>query len=312
MNMSRAALLSRYFASKRDYSSCHSRDEKDNEKDIEKDIEKNIKRSTDDDINDDDVNDNDINYLDDDNDKRCIGRMCQKTKFKCRSKSKNIWRRHNKWSYSKIYFAWLVLSAFTSIMMHLCMMITGYELFYFLDLNTKSIGRTHGTNVVNAISFFEPVIESSSDLNSTQNETINSLESLQIPLSLDSVTYACNTNSDCGNNGLCEIIKDVFDKQIGSACSCKNSYITVGSNFCGYHQLSMWIALLLSIFFGGCGLDRCFLSRGNFFDICIGIFKGATGGCFGILWILDPILICSKVLNDGNGQPLDFKLSSLF
>lgn len=286
--MSKGALLGRFFENKTDYLSTKSYDEQNG------------------DVENPTTNDDDVVFDGDKSTNKC---KCN-PKLTVKSAFKKYYRKDNKWSFSRIYSAYVILATMTSIMTHLCMMMTGYELFYFVDFGINSHVLLHKANVinsVNAMSEFEPVMES------VLNETNDMNNTSFAPLSLESIQpYACNSDSDCGNNGVCDSIKDIYSKVVGSKCSCRNSYITVGSNFCGYHQLSMWIALLLSICLGEFGIDRCFLSRGNFSGICIGILKGSTAGCFGILWILDPILICSKILDDGNGQPLDFKLSSLF
>lgn len=51
-----------------------------------------------------------------------------------------------------------------------------------------------------------------------------------------------------------------------------------------------WIvALLLSIFVGGLGVDRFYLGH-----IGLGILKLLTGGGFGVWWLIDLILIATK------------------
>ena len=61
-----------------------------------------------------------------------------------------------------------------------------------------------------------------------------------------------------------------------------------------------WItALLLSLFFGWCGLDRLYLGYAG-----LGICKMLTlGGC-GIWWVIDIILIALGGLRDADGCPL--------
>ncbi|MDB5160294.1 MAG: hypothetical protein JWO99_557 [Candidatus Saccharibacteria bacterium] len=49
------------------------------------------------------------------------------------------------------------------------------------------------------------------------------------------------------------------------------------------------VALLLSIFLGGLGIDRFYLG-----SIGLGVLKLLTGGVFGILYIIDIILIATK------------------
>lgn len=115
--------------------------------------------------------------------------------------------------------------------------------------------------------------------------------------------YECTTKEDC-NHGQCVVDKDIFNNVTGSYCECDNSYITVSNDYCTYHQLSGLAALLISIFVGGCGIDRCFISRGNGGCICLGILKGITVGGCGIWYIVDIILFGLGQINDGNGRPL--------
>ena len=50
------------------------------------------------------------------------------------------------------------------------------------------------------------------------------------------------------------------------------------------------LILVLSIFFGGLGIDRFVVG-----DIGMGILKLVTGGIFGILWVIDWFLIMGRV-----------------
>ena len=54
-------------------------------------------------------------------------------------------------------------------------------------------------------------------------------------------------------------------------------------------------AIILSLFLGGLGIDRFYLGY-----IGLGILKLLTGGVFGIMWLIDLILIIS-----GNLKPKD-------
>lgn len=49
------------------------------------------------------------------------------------------------------------------------------------------------------------------------------------------------------------------------------------------------LCLLMSIFFGTLGIDRFIMGH-----VWIGILKLVTGGLFGILWLIDIILIATK------------------
>ena len=57
-------------------------------------------------------------------------------------------------------------------------------------------------------------------------------------------------------------------------------------------------AIILSALLGGLGVDRFYLGYTG-----MGVLKLLTGGCFGILWILDIVNIASGKLQtaDGNG-----------
>ena len=59
------------------------------------------------------------------------------------------------------------------------------------------------------------------------------------------------------------------------------------------------VALILSIFLGGLGIDRFYLGY-----MGLGILKLLTGGGLGIWWLIDLIMIASKKLNDADGKPL--------
>jgi len=59
------------------------------------------------------------------------------------------------------------------------------------------------------------------------------------------------------------------------------------------------VALLLSIFVGGLGIDRFYLGY-----ITLGILKLITGGGCGIWWLVDLILIVMDKLPDAQGRPL--------
>jgi len=62
------------------------------------------------------------------------------------------------------------------------------------------------------------------------------------------------------------------------------------------------LALILSILLGGLGIDRFYLGYTG-----IGILKLLTGGCFGVLWIIDIINIATGNLLPADGSPYDSK-----
>lgn len=57
------------------------------------------------------------------------------------------------------------------------------------------------------------------------------------------------------------------------------------------------VALILAIFFGGLGVDRFYLGYTG-----MGILKLLTGGCFGILWLVDIIRIATGSLMPKDGE----------
>jgi len=75
----------------------------------------------------------------------------------------------------------------------------------------------------------------------------------------------------------------------------------------GICMKSKTTALILSILVGGLGVDRFYLGYTG-----MGVLKLLTGGCFGVLWIIDIINIATGKLlpADGNGYDEDFVVTS--
>lgn len=59
-------------------------------------------------------------------------------------------------------------------------------------------------------------------------------------------------------------------------------------------------ALILSILVGGLGVDRFYLGYTG-----MGVLKLLTGGCFGILWIIDIVNIATGKLLPADGSPYE-------
>ena len=59
------------------------------------------------------------------------------------------------------------------------------------------------------------------------------------------------------------------------------------------------VALLLSIFLGGLGIDRFYLGK-----IGTGILKLITCGGLGIWWLIDLIMIATGKMKDSSGREL--------
>lgn len=60
------------------------------------------------------------------------------------------------------------------------------------------------------------------------------------------------------------------------------------------------IALILSILLGALGVDRFYLGY-----MGMGILKLLTGGCFGVLWIIDILNIATGKLMPADGSPYE-------
>ena len=109
----------------------------------------------------------------------------------------------------------------------------------------------------------------------------------------------CSSNAQCGNAGECQdgetSGKDEVssDSESAGSCVCNSTYYTLSPQqasgelvqdaekvICGYLQIRRSFAIIVSVVFGGCGVDRCLLARGEPCGVCIGITKGVTiGAC---------------------------------
>jgi RNA polymerase subunit RPABC4/transcription elongation factor Spt4 len=75
--------------------------------------------------------------------------------------------------------------------------------------------------------------------------------------------------------------------------------VKCGSKLTAEGERDWLVALLLSAFLGGLGIDRFYLGY-----IGLGVLKLITAGGCGIWWLVDLILIATNNLNDANGNPL--------
>ena len=78
---------------------------------------------------------------------------------------------------------------------------------------------------------------------------------------------------------------------------------------CNYKQVVSSTIMIVSLFLGSCGIDRCILGCHNGVNgtaVCLGFLKGITMGGAGIWAIVDFILIILGSRKDGNGNPLAF------
>ena len=86
----------------------------------------------------------------------------------------------------------------------------------------------------------------------------------------------------------------------GDAIFCKHCRKSLNNSTSSDEGEKNWlVALLLSIFLGGLGVDRFYLGK-----IGTGILKLITFGGFGIWWLIDVILIATDSMRDSGGRRL--------
>jgi len=81
--------------------------------------------------------------------------------------------------------------------------------------------------------------------------------------------------------------------------NCGASLSTPAANPGQQEQKDWLVALLLSVFVGGFGVDRFYLGY-----VGLGVLKLLTGGLCGVWWLIDVILIAMDKLPDAEGRPL--------
>ena len=64
-------------------------------------------------------------------------------------------------------------------------------------------------------------------------------------------------------------------------------------------------ALILSVLLGGLGVDRFYLGYTG-----MGLLKLFTGGCFGVLWIIDIVYIATGKLTPADGSTYEDDLNA--
>lgn len=72
----------------------------------------------------------------------------------------------------------------------------------------------------------------------------------------------------------------------------------------GINMKNKTTALILAIFVGGLGVDRFYLGYTG-----MGLLKLFTGGCFGVLWILDIVNIATGKLKPADGSDYEDDLN---
>jgi len=157
--------------------------------------------------------------------------------------------------------------------------------------------------IINSIIFFKP--ESVDYLTANhigQSKRATRESFFQRDNFADNYTGECHADSDCNNNGECQL-----NSQGTTYCNCDDGYITTNDDgLCGYHQRRKLVAFLFSFFLGSYGVDWFYLyNNGNGGYIVAGVFKIITlGGCT-IWWLIDWIRVLADAFPDGNGEDLE-------
>lgn len=137
----------------------------------------------------------------------------------------------------------------------------------------------------------------------TDYYTVSNQKSMLYGITTGNNTFQCYSNRDCGH-GKCDEVIAIDNKVIGSECICDSDYYMVDDGVCDGRMLSGLATLIISILFGELGIDLCFLARGNPSYIFFGVVKGLTGGCCGVWYVFDIVLIAMGLMTDGYGHYL--------